>query len=40
MPPTLRHAFRTAKPDHDTTVQVIGLPLAQQEPDVTCIRLY
>ena len=33
-------AFSKDKPDHPATVKVNGLPLAQQEPDVTCIRLY
>lgn len=33
-------AFSKEMPDHPATVKVNGLPLAQQEPDVTCIRLY
>ena len=32
--------LRSKNPDHPATVKVNGLPLAQQEPDITCIRLY
>ncbi len=33
-------AFSKEKSDNPAIVKVNGLPLAQQEPDVTCIRLY
>lgn len=36
----LAFAFDKTESDDPHIVKVNGLPLAQQEPDVTCLRLY
>ena len=36
----LAFAFDKTESDNPRFVKVNGLPLAQQEPDVTCIRLF